>query len=124
MILNRNLESTHPNLFQNPPQEGWVSTLFREGIVEDFVLKCLSWHREYFTHIDFHFLEGDDASLKGIKTKCVSTYHTCWINILGLMRSCCTASRLMAHVLFMALAMKGFVMELLRLVKLLILKCN
>ena len=65
------MKSQHPELFKNPPAKGAAARLFREGVVWDWVLKCLAYHKCKNTVIDFSFLEGDDASLRGIKTKCV-----------------------------------------------------
>ena len=73
--INERLGSDKYEIFQRIPAETWASTLFREGVVTDFILKCLAYHRVVFTLVDYHYIEGDDASLKGVKTKCVRSLH-------------------------------------------------
>ena len=69
--MNKRLKKHHPLLFKNPPAKGIAARLFREGVVWDWILKVLAYHKCKHTLIDFAFLEGDDATLHGVSTKCV-----------------------------------------------------
>ena len=61
--------------FKALPDESSVTRWFRHGVIDDYVTKNIAYHKETKTLVDCVAIEGDDGTLKGIKSKCVKFFR-------------------------------------------------